>query len=161
MKRVLLSHSAIVKSPGLLPRLYTVRELSEVIGGADRTLRDWLFADALDYYDKKGHTWIDGKEFADWVASLPKPKRDRRLKDHEAYCMRCSQIVEMVNPTVNVIRGNLLVHKGKGPNCQCTINRGGRRPNPLINKRDQQELAEWPQIKDWATGIISSKFRNI
>ncbi len=142
MKRVLLSHSAIVKSPGLLPMLYTVRELSEAIGVADRTLRDWLVAGAPHFYDHKDHIWIDGREFAEWVAGQRKPKRDRRLKDHEAYCMRCNQVVEMVNPTVQVVRGNLLVHKGKCPNCQCTINRSGRRPNPLANQSDQQGSAE-------------------
>ena len=142
MKRVWLSHSSIVKSPGLLPMLYTARELSEAIGVPDRTLRDWLMAGAPHSYDKKGHIWIDGREFADWVAGLRKPKRDRKLKDHEAYCMRCNQVVEMLNPTVNVIKGNLLVHKGKCPNCHCTINRGGRRSNPLINSPDHQERAE-------------------
>jgi hypothetical protein len=142
VKRVLLSHSAIVKSPGLLPILYIVRELSEAIGVADRTLRDWLFAGAPHFYHKKGYIWIDGREFADWVAGLRKPKRDRKLKDHEAYCMRCNQVVDMVNPTVKVIKGNLLVHKGKCPNCHCTINRGGRRPNPFINKLDQREFVE-------------------
>ncbi len=122
--------------------LYTVRELSEAIGVADRTLRDWLFAGAPHFYDATGHIWIDGREFADWVAGQRKPKRDRRLTDHEAYCMRCNQVVEMVNPTVNVVRGNLVMHKGKCPNCYCTINRGGRRPNTSINKNDPQELAE-------------------
>ena len=142
MKRVWLPHSAIVKSPGLLPMLYTVRELSEAVGIPDRTLRDWLLAGAPHSSDRNNHIWIDGSEFADWVVSLRKPKKDRKLKDHEAYCMRCNQVVEMENPTVNVVRGNLLVHKGKCPNCQCTINRGGRRPNPLISERDRQELAE-------------------
>ena len=122
--------------------LYTVRELSEAIGVADRTLRDWLFAGAPHFYDQKGHIWIDGREFADWVAGLRKPKRERKLNDHEAYCMRCNRVVEMVNPTVNVIRGNLLVRKGKCPHCQCTINRGGRLPNPLINKNDTEATVE-------------------
>lgn len=142
MKRVWLSHSAIVKSPGLLPMLYTVRELSEAIDVPDRTLRDWLLAGAPHFYDRKGHIWIDVKDFADWVASLRKPKRDGKLKDREAYCMRCNQVVEMLNPSVNVIKGNLLVHKGKCPICHCAINRGGRQPNPLINRPDHQELAE-------------------
>jgi hypothetical protein len=58
VKRVWLSHSAIVKSPGLLPMLYTVRELSEAIGVHDPTLRDWLLAGAPHFYDKKVHIWM-------------------------------------------------------------------------------------------------------
>jgi hypothetical protein len=99
-------------------------------------------AGAPHSYDKKGHIWIDGRDFADWVAGLRKPKRDRKLKDHEAFCVRCNLVVEMMNPTVNVVRGNLLIHKGKCPNCHRTINRGGRRPNPLIHRVEQQELDE-------------------
>lgn len=50
MKRVLLSHSAIVKSPSLLPMLHTVRELSEAIGVHDLTLLDWLLAVEPHFY---------------------------------------------------------------------------------------------------------------
>jgi hypothetical protein len=140
MKRVLLPHSAIVKSPGLLPMLYTVRELSDAIGVADRTLRDWLVAGAPHFYDQTGHVWIEGRDFADWILSIRKPKRDRRLNDDEAYCMRCNEVVELVNPTTSVIRGNLLVHRGKCPNCHCTINRGGRLPNQPIITRKREEI---------------------
>lgn len=113
--------------------LYTVRELSDAIGVVDRTLRDWLAAGAPHFYDQTGHVWIEGREFAGWIVSLRKPKRDRRLNDHEAYCLRCNEIVEMVNPTVNTIRGNRQIYKGKCPNCQCTINRVGRLPNPFTS----------------------------
>ena len=142
MTRIKLPHSAIVKSPGLLPMLYTVRELSESIGVVERTLRDWLAAGAPHFYDRKGHIWIEGREFADWIANLRKPKRERRLTDHEAYCVRCKQVVEMVNPTITVVRGQLLLHKGKCPNCHCTINRGGRKPNSFIHNMSAEGSTE-------------------
>jgi hypothetical protein len=133
MKRIVLPHSAIVKSPGLLPMLYTVREISEAIGVADRTLRDWLADSAPHFYDATGHIWIEGRDFADWILSMRKPKRDRRLEDDEAYCLRCNEVVELVNPTATAVRGNLIVYKGKCPKCLCTINRGGRLPNQYTN----------------------------
>jgi hypothetical protein len=122
--------------------LYTVRELSEAIGVADRTLRDWLTAGAPHFYDQNGRIWIEGRDFADWVVSLRKPKRERRLNDHEAYCLRCNEVVELVNPTITVVRGKLLLHKGKCPNCQCTINRGGRLSNSFIVKMSAEGTIE-------------------
>jgi len=41
-QRIHLPRQVIVKAPGLLPMLYTVRELSEDLGMPERTLRDWL-----------------------------------------------------------------------------------------------------------------------
>ena len=66
--------------------LYTVRELSEAIGVVDRTLCDWLVVDVPHFYDQSEHFWIDGRDFADWIMSIRKPKRDRRLNNDEAYC---------------------------------------------------------------------------
>lgn len=40
--RIKLPHQVIVKAPGLLPMLYTVRGLAEELGMPERTLRDWL-----------------------------------------------------------------------------------------------------------------------
>ena len=118
---------------------YTVRELSEAIGVVERTLRDWLTAGAPHSRDRKGHTWIDGREFAEWVASMRKPKREWKLQDHEGYCLRCNVVVEMVKPELNHIRGKLFVHRGKCPNCYCTINRGGRMPNTLNAEKDGKD----------------------
>jgi hypothetical protein len=134
-----LPHSVIVKSPGLLPMLYTVRELADAIGVHERTLRDWLMAGAPHSRARKGHSWINGREFAKWVVSMRKPKRERKLKDHEAFCLRCNEVVEMVNPKVNHIRGKLFVHRGKCPKCKCTINRGGRMPNNFNAEKDRKD----------------------
>lgn len=126
MTRIRLTHSVIVKSPGLLPMLYTVRELSKAIGTHERTLRDWLEAGAPHTRTTQGKVWINGRTFAGWVAGMQKPKRERRLKDQEGYCMRCNKVVEMLNPTTRIVKGKLTVTRGNCPNCNCTINRGGR-----------------------------------
>jgi len=41
-RRTKLPHAVIIKAPGLLPMLYTPREICEELGVAESTLRDWL-----------------------------------------------------------------------------------------------------------------------
>jgi hypothetical protein len=138
--RIKLSHSVIVKSPGLLPMLYTVGELVETLGVVDRTLRGWLVLGAPHTRDNRGHIWIHGREFAGWVAEIQKPKREQRLEDNEAFCLRCKEIVGMLDPKTVPMRGKLLRIRGKCPQCGCTINRGGRlRSNPKPANREVEE----------------------
>lgn len=125
-----LPHSVIVKSSGLLPMHYTIRELADAIGAVERTLRDWLANGAPHLRDAKGHIWINGKEFAGWVALMRKPKRKKKqLKDNEGYCMHCRQVVEMLEPKMRHVRGKLTNTRGKCSRCGRTIHRGGRIPN--------------------------------
>jgi uncharacterized protein with PIN domain len=135
-----LPHSVIVKSPGLLPMLYTVCELAEAVGAVERTLRDWLVLGAPHLRDERERIWIHGQEFAAWVAGMRKQKRERKLKDNEALCMRCDQIVEMLEPKTMHIRGKLINTRGKCPHCGCRINRGGR--SISIPKAANLELEE-------------------
>lgn len=138
--RIKLPHSVIVKSPGLLPMLYTVGELVEALGVVDRTLRGWLALGAPHTRGKRGRIWIHGREFAGWVAEIQKPKRERVLEDNEAFCLRCKEIVEMLDPKTVPMRGKLLRIRGKCPQCGCTINRGGRlRSNPKPLNRELEE----------------------
>lgn len=124
--RVHLPHNVIAKAPGLLPMLYTIRELAEALDTPNSTLRDWLARGAPHRRDARKQIWIVGTEFAVWVASQRKKVRDRQLKDTEAFCVRCSQVVNLVSPTVCHVKGKLYHIKGKCPQCNCTINRGGR-----------------------------------
>ncbi len=121
-----LPHCVIVKAPGLLPMLYTPRELAEATGAVERTLRDWLNAGAPHTRDSRGHTWINGREFSGWVEGIRKNRRRIKLKDNEAYCLRCGQAVELVDADTRHVRGKLTLTRGICPRCQCTIHRGGR-----------------------------------
>ena len=121
-----LPHSVIVKSPGLLPMRYSVRELSEELNIADRTLRDWLKAGAPHQRDTRKHIWIVGTQFSQWVHNQRKPKREHKLSDHEAYCLRCNAVVILNNPKRQAIKGKLVHIKGICPHCGCKINRGAR-----------------------------------
>jgi len=136
--RLKLPHCVIVKSPGLLPMLYKVSELAEDLHVPDRTLRDWLEMGAPYIKDGSKHIWINGREFADWVAGHRKPKRERRLTDTQAYCFRCNEVVEMVGPEILPLKGKLVNVRGRCPKCGCVINRGNRIPDVTTRSNIQE-----------------------
>ena len=124
--RIHLPHQVIVKAPGLLPMLYTVRELSEDLGMPERTLRDWLKGGAPHNWDERRRIWINGQEFASWVVAQRRQRRRVPLADNEAYCLSCNQAVKLHNPVTIPIKAKLVRIQGTCPVCQCEINRGGR-----------------------------------
>ena len=124
--RIKLPHSVIVKSPGLLPMHYSVRELAQAVGAVERTLRDWLVNGAPHLRDEREHLWIHGREFAHWVSSQRRPVRKTRLKDNQAYCMHCREVVEILEPKTQMLRGKLTHTSGKCSRCGGTVHRGGR-----------------------------------
>jgi hypothetical protein len=139
--KIKLPHSVIVKSPGLLPMLYSVRELAQAVGTAERTLRDWLTAGAPHLRDNQGHLWINGREFAGWAALRHKPGWERKLNDSQAYCMHCKQVVEMLVPQTRHIRGKLTSTRGTCSRCGGIIHRGGRiasNPTPHMGEIAQE-----------------------
>ncbi|HSF83590.1 MAG TPA: MerR family transcriptional regulator [Anaerolineales bacterium] len=119
-----LSHNVIVKAPGLLPMLYTVRELANELGMPERTLRDWLKRGAPHSLDEQRRTWINGQEFAGWVVAQRRQHRRIPLSDDEGYCLRCNQAVKLRDPVVIPITAKLVHIRGICPICQCVINRG-------------------------------------
>jgi len=107
MTHIRLPHSAIVRSPGLLPMLYTVSEIAAALGVPERTLRDWLDAGAPHDRDQHARIWIHGRKFAGWIAEMRDPVKGRKLKDDEAYCMRCNRAVQMTDVSTKVMQGKL------------------------------------------------------
>ena len=77
--------------------LYTVSEMAAALGVPERTLRDWLEAGAPHDCEQNARIWIHGKEFAAWIAETRDPVKRRKLKDDEAYCMRCHRAVQMTD----------------------------------------------------------------
>ena len=134
MTRLQIPRSTIIKSPGLLPMLYTVSEISAALDLAERTLRDWLSVGAPHSRDPRGHIWINGREFADWIANMRAPKKKRKLRDDEAFCMRCNRVVQMSEISTKPMQGKLILIRGKCPDCGCRINRGGRIPTYRSNQ---------------------------
>ena len=125
--RTKLPHNVIIKAPGLLPMLYTPREICEELGIAESTLRDWLQIDLPHQRDNRNRIWINGEEFARWVNNQRKPKAAKKLTEDEAYCLRCNQVSKLLFPQIQPIKGNLVLIKGTCANCGAVINRGAHR----------------------------------
>ncbi|MFZ2098658.1 MAG: hypothetical protein WAV05_18655 [Anaerolineales bacterium] len=125
--RMKLPHLVIVRAPGLLPMLYKVGELANELGIPDRTLRDWLNTGVPHQRDRRGHLWVNGLEFAQWVEKQRIKKAPEKLADDEAYCLHCRQPVMLIDPEIVPIKGKLINIKGYCPKCGNVINRGGRR----------------------------------
>jgi hypothetical protein len=123
--KIHLSHSVIVKAPGLLPMLYKPSEIAGDLGIPNRTLYDWLDAGAPHQRDRSGHIWIIGVQFYEWVNQNRKKKEGKRkLSSGEAYCLRCNTAVQLINPVRQHVKGRLYLIKGICPQCGITINRG-------------------------------------
>ena len=124
--RIKLSHPVIVRAPGLLPMLYTIRELAGELGIPERTLRDWLKSGAPYTRDARRHIWINGQDFVRWVAARRRTRRRVPLADDEAYCLRCNRPVKLRNPVIIPVKGRLLRIRGTCPFCNSAIHRGAR-----------------------------------
>jgi hypothetical protein len=120
---VKLPHVVIVRAPGLLPMLYRPSELAQDLEVPESTLRDWLDIGLPHQRDERGHIWINGREFAEWVKASRRSSSSRRMADDEAYCFRCQRPVKLVKPNFTQ-RGKQMLLSSTCPNCGSTINRG-------------------------------------
>jgi hypothetical protein len=125
-RRNKLPHGVIVRAPGLLPMLYSPRELSEDLQIPESTLRDWLQAGAPHQRDGRSRLWINGEQFSAWVKAQQKPKAVRKLAADEAYCLHCKRVTRLESPKRRHIKGNLVHIKGLCLYCGRKINRGDR-----------------------------------
>jgi transposase-like protein len=121
-----IPHIVLVRAPALLPMQYKLKELAEEIGIASSTLRDWLNQGAPHQRDRRGHLWVNGQEFANWVEANHRRPRRLKLADGEAFCLHCHRPVKLENPEIIPIKGLLINIRGTCPDCGCVINRGGR-----------------------------------
>ncbi len=112
--------------------LYKISELSMELKIPVSTLRDWLKMGAPYIRDSGERIWINGQEFARWVAAQRKPKRDRKLTASQGYCMRCNKVIELVDPKTIPLKGKLVNIRGTCPECAGIVIRGDRLPNTSI-----------------------------
>ena len=117
-----LSHSVIVRAPGLLPMLYKVSELAEELDMSSRVMRRWIKNGMPHERDSRGHIWINGTAFAQWVECQRHKRQAPRLKKGQAYCVRCRQVVEMTSPTRHV-SGKRVILKDTCPHCGTIVNK--------------------------------------
>lgn len=123
--RFKVPHSVIVRAPGLLPMLYTPSELEQEFGVPARSIREWLDRGLPHQRDGRGHIWIEGRCFADWVKAWHESKPGKIMSDDEAYCFSCRHPVKLINP-ISTRRGKQLLRQGVCPVCEHVIYRGGR-----------------------------------
>jgi hypothetical protein len=123
-------HLVIVRAPSLLAMDYKIQEIVEELEVPNSTLRDWLNKGAPHHRDRRGHIWINGQEFANWVETNCKKPRLIKLSDDEAFCLRCKEAVKLLNPKIIHIVGKLINIRGKCSQCGCAISRGGRNGKP-------------------------------
>ena len=124
--RIHLPHAAIVKAPGLLPMLYLPAELAAELGIPVQTLFEWLRSGAPFEQDPNGSLWINGRKFAGWVEINRKGRKPRqKLKDGQAYCLHCKQVVDLIDARQERVKGRLVLIKGHCAQCGTRLNRGG------------------------------------
>ena len=126
---VSLPQAVIVRAPGLLPMLYRPSELAQDLDIAESTLRDWLNTGLPHQRDERGHIWINGREFAEWIKASRRSPSSRKMAEDEAYCFRCQQPVKLINPAVTS-RGKQRLLSGNCAACGSTIHRGSHGGQP-------------------------------
>ena len=126
--RVRLTQPVIARAPGLLYMEYAPPELEIELGVPARTLREWLNQGLPHRRDAAGRIWIIGTEFAHWVEEVRRAHQSGpRLKDGEAYCLKCRQGVSLDTlHATRTIHGNQVLLKGICPRCGTPIHRGWR-----------------------------------
>lgn len=104
---------------------YSLRELSTTLEVPIATLNDWRELGMPFERDGRGHVWVSGIAFANWLSQARQQHR-QTLKPHEAYCVSCSQVVEALQQRIEE-RNDVLRLVGKCPVCQHTVTRIIRR----------------------------------
>ncbi|MBI5304882.1 MAG: hypothetical protein HY868_22300 [Chloroflexi bacterium] len=117
------NHLVIMRAPGLLPMLYTPRELEDELGIPALTIREWIKQGMPHERDARGHLWINGVTFAGWVEQVQKTKSQITLAADEAYCLKCRQAVKLSDAQPSRLAKLTVLH-GICPNCGGTIHRG-------------------------------------
>lgn len=102
---------------------YRPSELAQDLEIPESTLRDWFSKGLPHQRDERGHIWINGREFAEWVKASRRSPSSRKMAADEAYCFRCQQPVKLVKPGVTY-RGKQALLSGTCPSCGSPINRG-------------------------------------
>ena len=130
MRQPLLKHTHIVKLGRLLNMLYKPSEIAEEIGVAQDTIyRSYLPAGLPHTRDDQGNVWIHGPAFVAWAKQTISKRKSKRagLPDGHAWCMKCNQAVELVNPKIQPVNRYLELLQARCPRCGTNINRARAR----------------------------------
>ncbi len=124
----LLPREAKLRAVGLLDMLYAPSELADELEIEKRIVYEKLIPAGLPHSkDDAGHVWIHGHTAAQWIRANGKPRKTP-LAEGEVYCLRCRQVVPLVNPRrVKDKTLNLVLLKSSCPTCGATVNKGVKR----------------------------------
>jgi hypothetical protein len=118
-----LPSSVIVRSAALLNMLYSPNELADELKVPARTIRERITKGLPYQRDRRGHLWVNGREFLKWVQTTRSVRPRCPLGSDEAFCLRCRRRVKLVNPIMSDrVTPPLLT--GTCPHCGTTVNRG-------------------------------------
>ncbi len=125
-RKPLFKHAQIVKLARLLDMLYKPAELARELGVTSDTIyRSYIPAGAPHQRDAKRNIWIHGLTFRQWADENIKAKKNKRasMPEGKAWCMRCKQAVDQINPKPKPINRYLELMQSKCPNCGGIVNR--------------------------------------
>lgn len=133
MRQPLLKHTHIIKLGRILNMMYKPAELAEEIEiNIDTIYRSYLPAGLPCSRDHYGHIWIHGPSFVKWAKeTVAKHKKARSgLQLGQAWCMKCNQAVELIDPIVKPINRYLEMLQAHCPHCGKKVNRAKARELP-------------------------------
>lgn len=131
------SRNIIIRLNRLLNMCYRPSELAHEIGcHVDTVYRSYIPAGCPHERDDRGHIWIVGTEFAQWVRTSASKKRSK-MADDEAFCFKCNKPVKLTGDlTVKPTNKHLELVTGACPECGTTINRARAR------RHSQEEVSK-------------------
>lgn len=130
MKRPILKHTHIIKLGRLLDMLYKPSEIAEEIGVSTETIYRSYMPAGLPYIrDAKGNIWIHGPAFVAWAKETISKKKSERvgLAEDQAWCMKCNQAVQLIDPKIKQVNRYLELLQTRCPQCGTKINRAQAR----------------------------------
>jgi len=110
--------------------LYKPSEIAEEIGVSTNTIyRSYLPAGLPYIRDAKGNIWIHGPAFVAWAKETISKKKSERagLPDGTAWCMKCNQAVQLIDPKIKPVNRYLELMQARCPQCRTKINRARAR----------------------------------
>ncbi len=90
-----LSWALMRRSMRILDMEYKPSEIAQELGAGQEQILKLILAGAPARKDSKGHYWIHGTTFVNWLhAAAPKNDRDKNtFADNECWCVGCRSVV--------------------------------------------------------------------
>jgi hypothetical protein len=122
-----LSRPQIIKLSRLLYMKYRPSEIAELIGvNPDTVYRSYLLNGCPHEGDENEKIWIIGTEFKKWAEEEIAERKNKirePMPENQAWCMKCNQRVEMINPQLKYSGGNRLMYQSICLKCGTKVNR--------------------------------------